>query len=163
MDTRAYSKQQRGLLSSLVRYKHERDTKSYSWHQRDQFPLTPHNFDFPPLFPLTPAAPLSSAVGSESAVSAFKLTGSPSIDALVSSFPSANCFKLFLPSSPPAPLSCSVGSELDVSAFSDTGSPSWEGFSAFFEVASCLRVLLSWLVISCECFGRRVFLGVEGT
>jgi len=42
-------------------------------------------------------APLSCSVGCESAVSALRLTGSPSCDGFVLSFSSATCFSDFLP------------------------------------------------------------------
>jgi hypothetical protein len=67
-----------------------------------------------------------------SEVSAFKLTGSPSIVGLVLSFSSALCLRVFFspPSfSPKAPVSSGVGLVSEVSAFRDTGSPIWVGFS----------------------------------
>jgi hypothetical protein len=96
-------------------------------------PSTPsHIFGFP-LFLLVPSAPLSSAVGSVSEVSAFKLTGSPSIVGLVLSFSSALCLRVFPPPlallSFRAPVSSGVGLVFEASAFKDTGSPSWVGFS----------------------------------
>lgn len=106
-----------------------------------QPPHEPHNFDLP-LFLLVPSVPLSSAVGSVSEVSAFKLTGSPSIVGLVLSFSSAFCLRVcffspplsFLslplpPLSARAPVSSGVGLVFDVSALRETGSPIWVGFS----------------------------------
>ena len=93
--------------------------------------VTPHIFGFPLLL-LVPKAPLSSAVGSVLEVSAFKLTGSPSIVGLVLSFSSAFCLRVcFSPPllSPLAPVSSGVGLVSEVSAFRDTGSPIWVEFS----------------------------------
>ena len=104
----------------------------------------PHIFGFPLLL-LVLKAPLSSAVGSVSEVSAFKLTGSPSIVGLVLSFSSAFCLRVcFSPPSlsPLAPVSSGVGLVSEVSAFRDTGSPIWVGFS----LARSLRDFL----LSCD-------------
>jgi hypothetical protein len=107
-----------------------------------------HIFGFPLLL-LVPSAPLSSAVGSVSEVSAFKLTGSPSIVGLVLSFSSAFCLRVcFSPPllSPKAPVSSGVGLVSEVSALRDTGSPIWVGFS----LARSLRDFLL-LLLFCGC------------
>jgi hypothetical protein len=124
---------------------HSKIVFSYPTKTNSHSHVTLHIFGFPLLL-LVPKAPLSSAVGSVSEVSAFKLTGSPSIVGLVLSFSSAFCLRVcFSPPllSPLAPVSSGVGLVSEVSAFRDTGSPIWVGFSL-------ARSLRDFLLLSCD-------------
>jgi len=136
------------------------------------------SFDFPTVL----LVPLSFSVGSESAVSAFKLTGSPNWLGLSSNLSIALCLKVLCPSTafPPlclsvspsvgegamvlvslireaeeeAPRSWFVGEVLEVSAFREIGSPSWEGLVLLVSRAISRRVFLLWKIESTSNSGR---------